>query len=118
MALAILVFAAMLVGYGVIPHEWLTFADSIMRWDDDHFVWHHGDLGGLLFFDFTKRALRDVVVIIIYGFVLTLERGDHGPVAAAAEGRRAAAGDRGCGDHRPPRRHLPLRPPALPEGLR
>ena len=71
MALSLLVFAAMLVGYGVIPHEWLTFADSIMRWDDDHFVWHHGDLGGLLFFDFTKRALRDVVVILIYGFILT-----------------------------------------------
>jgi hypothetical protein len=71
MAFAILVFACMIVGYGVIPHEWLTFADSIMRWDDDHFVWHHGDLGGILFFDFTKRALRDVVVIIIYGFILT-----------------------------------------------
>ena len=71
MALAIFVFAAMLLGYGVIPHEWLTFADSIMRWDDDHFVWRHGDLGGLLFFDFTKRSLRDVVVIGIYGFVLT-----------------------------------------------
>jgi len=71
MALAVLVFAAMIVGYGVIPHEWLTFADAIMRWDDDHFVWHHGDLGGLLFFDFTKRALRDVVVVLIYGFILT-----------------------------------------------
>jgi hypothetical protein len=71
MAFSILVFAAMLVGYGVIPHEWLTFADSIMRWDDDHFVWHHGDLGGLLFIDFTKRSLRDVVVVIIYGFILT-----------------------------------------------
>jgi len=71
MAFAILVFACMIVGYGVIPHEWLTFADSIMRWDDDHFVWHHGDLGGLLFIDFTKRALRDVVVILIYVVVLT-----------------------------------------------
>jgi hypothetical protein len=71
MALAILAFAAMMVGYAVIPHEWITFADSIKRWDDDHFVWHHGDLGGLLFFDFTKRALRDVVVVLIYGFVLT-----------------------------------------------
>jgi hypothetical protein len=71
MAFAILVFSCMLVGYGVIPHEWLTFADSIMKWDDDHFVWRHGDLGGLLFFDFTKRSLRDVVVVGIYGFILT-----------------------------------------------
>ena len=70
MALAVLVFAAMIVGYGVIPHEWLTFADSILKWDDDHFVWRHGDLGGILFFDFTKRALRDVVVVMIYVFIL------------------------------------------------
>jgi hypothetical protein len=72
MAFAILVFACMLIGYGVIPHEWLTFADSILQWDDDHFVWHHGDAGGLLFFDFTKRSLRDVVVVLIYGFFLTV----------------------------------------------
>jgi hypothetical protein len=71
MAFAIFVFACMILGYGVIPHEWLTFADSIMLWDDDHFVWHHGDLGGLLFFDFTKRALRDVVVVMIYVVILT-----------------------------------------------
>jgi hypothetical protein len=71
MALAIFTFACMILGYGSIPHEWITFADSILLWDDDHFVWHHGDLGGILFFDFTKRALRDVIVVLIYGFILT-----------------------------------------------
>jgi hypothetical protein len=70
MALAIVAFAMMIIGYAVVPHEWITFADSILQWDDDHFVWHHGDAGGILFFDFTKRSLRDIVVVAIYGFML------------------------------------------------
>jgi hypothetical protein len=104
MALAILVFAAMLVGYGVIPHEWLTFADSILQWDDDHFVWRHGDLGGLLFFDFTKRSLRDVVVVGIYGFVLTSN------VAIMSQWQRRPKGE-------PPAETVAVEPTARPAGI-
>jgi hypothetical protein len=104
MALAIVTFAMMLLGYGVIPHEWLTFADSIMRWDDDHFVWHHGDFGGLLFFDFTKRSLRDVVVTVIYVFVLTSN------IAIMSQWQRRAKA-------KPPEETVAVEPTARPAGI-
>jgi hypothetical protein len=67
MAMAVLVFAGMMLGYGVLPHEWLTYADSILEWSDDKFVFRHTTNVPT---DFTYRALRDIIATVIYVVVL------------------------------------------------
>jgi hypothetical protein len=68
------VFAILWLVYAVVPHEWLTFANSYLEWGDNtKFVWQSGDqivFGLTAPFDFNMPALRDIVVTGIYIFVL------------------------------------------------
>ena len=65
-------------GYGVVPHQWLTWADSELNWRRDRFLmgpqlpWT-GDRGIVewgLPFTMTYQVIRDLVAVGIYGVVL------------------------------------------------
>jgi hypothetical protein len=78
MAAAIFVFLIMNLWYGVVPHQWITLADSEWGWRSDRIVYGIGDifkpeaLGGFLPVTITYQVLRDLVVLAIYGAALTL----------------------------------------------
>ncbi|GMU79178.1 MAG: hypothetical protein AMXMBFR46_19710 [Acidimicrobiia bacterium] len=69
-------FALMALAYGVIPHEWLSYANGYLQWGEtSKFVWQDGQwvstsVGGLEItippFAFDYPALRDIVVSGIY----------------------------------------------------
>jgi hypothetical protein len=70
-------FALMTLAYGVIPHEWLEFANSYLKWGEtSKFIWQSNQ--DMLFFpwhwpfNLDYPALRDIVVSGIYGAMLGL----------------------------------------------
>jgi hypothetical protein len=68
---AVYVFALFLLGYAVIPHEWITFADGYLQWGRDKFVFKTGTpipgLGSATWpFSVDAQAVRDIVVVGIY----------------------------------------------------
>jgi hypothetical protein len=74
---AVGVFALMTLAYGVIPHEWLTFANGYLQWGDtSKYIWQSSQ--DMFFFpwhwpfNFDYPALRDIVVTVIYGAMLGL----------------------------------------------
>lgn len=72
---AVVVWALMIVAYGTVPHEWLTFANKYLRWDESHFlVQNNQEIGPIHWLHFTinKRALTDVVATLIYVVMLGL----------------------------------------------
>jgi hypothetical protein len=77
MAGAVGVFGLMALGYGVIPHEWITFSDKYLQWDTTKFLFRsHQDVLGLGVvnwpFNFDMHNIRDIIVTLIYGIVLVL----------------------------------------------
>ena len=54
------VFALFLLIYGVVPHEWLTWADSKLNLREDRILIDTWAI------DFSGRALRDIVATMIY----------------------------------------------------
>ena len=55
------VFALFLLIYGVVPHEWLTWADSSLGLREDKILFNA--FGAI---EFSGRALRDIVATLIY----------------------------------------------------
>jgi hypothetical protein len=68
---AVLVWVMLILGYGTIPHEWLQFAASYLNFGTDTFFLRKSQLGGAVPFDITRQVVAHVVVVMIYGFVLT-----------------------------------------------
>ena len=72
MAGAVGVFALFALAYGVVPHEWLTFANAKLGWGDStKFVFtSHEHILGLISvnypFKFPFSAVRDIVAVLIY----------------------------------------------------
>jgi len=65
----------MLLAYGTIPHEWLNFSNSYMKWNAAKFIVHSGQKIGpihWLNFDINKQALSDTGAVVIYAVMLTL----------------------------------------------
>ena len=71
------VFAIMLLAYGVVPHQWLTFADNDLLWRADKLmvgisssgvVWGDGakDLGGSGRIIVNYQAVRDIIAAVLY----------------------------------------------------
>jgi hypothetical protein len=64
--------------YGVVPHLWLTWADNELGWRADRIVYGPSDAlrpqtdGGWLPFTLTYQAVRDIIVVVIYGIYLVL----------------------------------------------
>jgi hypothetical protein len=74
---AVAVFALFALGYAIIPSEWLTFANAKLGWGDStKFVFtSHEHILGLINvnypFNLDFPAMRDIVVSVIYGVMLT-----------------------------------------------
>lgn len=67
MLAAAFVFAVMFFAFGVVPHQWLTYADSELGWRADRLVYGPGDiLDRALPFTITYRSIRDLIVAGIY----------------------------------------------------
>jgi hypothetical protein len=71
------VFAIMLLAYGIVPHQWLNYADNELLWRPDKLlvgissggvVWGTGakDLGGTGRILINYQAIRDIVATVIY----------------------------------------------------
>ncbi len=62
------------LAYGVVPHQWLTHADSELLWRPDQILTGPkvGDKGILSYlpFQMTYQTVRDIVVVLIYVFFL------------------------------------------------
>ena len=90
------VFALFLLIYGVVPHEWLTWADSGLGLREDKILFNA--FGAI---EFSGRALRDIVATMIYIFGLGAntwmwiawqKRGSAKPKPAAAAATPEPAG--------------------------
>ncbi|MSO78333.1 MAG: hypothetical protein EXQ79_01860 [Acidimicrobiia bacterium] len=74
---AVGVFALFALGYAIVPHEYLTFANAQLEWgDNSKFIFTSNDnILGLINihypFNFDFPALRDILVTVIYGVLLT-----------------------------------------------
>ncbi len=71
------VFAIMLLAYGVVPHQWLTYADNDLLWRADKLmvgissagvVWGNeaDDLGGTGRIIVNYQAVRDIIAALLY----------------------------------------------------
>ena len=78
MLFASYVFLVLFWAYGVVPHQWLTWADSELNWRPDRFIvgpsmpWT-GDQGIVewaLPFTMTYLVIRDLIAVGIYGVAL------------------------------------------------
>jgi hypothetical protein len=64
---ALFVWFMFALGYGVIPHEWLTFGNSYLNFDSASFFMHKNRI---LPFDITRDKLIDSGAAVIYVIVL------------------------------------------------
>ncbi len=78
MAAAMFAFLMFFWWYGVIPHQWIDWADRELLWSKDKFLVQHGQaLFGQRWLDWwpldiNYQVVRDLVVVLIYGVGLTL----------------------------------------------
>jgi hypothetical protein len=78
MVAATYVFGLLFLAYGVVPHQWLAWADSELKWRSDKLLFGPGNIlkpkanGGHLPFTLNRKHLRDVVAAGIYGVFLGL----------------------------------------------
>ena len=78
MLFATYVFFVLWWVYGVVPHQWLTWADSELNWRPDRFLigpelpWtgNKGIVEWGLPFTMTYQVIRDLVAVVIYGIAL------------------------------------------------
>ncbi|MAR48187.1 MAG: hypothetical protein CL425_03200, partial [Acidimicrobiaceae bacterium] len=78
MLFATYVFFILFWVYGVVPHQWLTWADSELNWRPDRFIvgpelpWtgEQGIVEWALPFTMTYLVIRDVIAVVIYGIAL------------------------------------------------
>ena len=64
---ALFVWFMFALGYGVIPHEWLTFGNSYLNFDSASYVMHKNSI---IPFDITRDKVVDTGAVLIYAFVL------------------------------------------------
>ena len=70
---AVFVWFMFALGYGVIPHEWLTFGNSYLNFIASSYVIHHGQWAhNLPPFDITRDKVIDTGAVVIYVIVLGL----------------------------------------------
>ena len=68
-------FFLMFWWYGVIPHQWLTWADNELNWRPDALLAGPGSgtLDNVVPFTLNKQHIRDLVAVAIYGVGLGLQ---------------------------------------------
>jgi hypothetical protein len=74
---AVAVFVLLIVGYAIVPSEFLNYANAYLQWGDTtKFIWKSSEQ--MLFlpfhwpFNLDYPALRDIAVTLIYGVVVGL----------------------------------------------
>lgn len=75
MAAAVFAFVVFNLWYGVVPHQWITLADSEWNWRSDRLVYGPWDVlrpNRFLPMTIHYQVLRDIVVTLIYGVGLGL----------------------------------------------
>ncbi len=73
-AASVFVFFVLFMAYGVVPHQWLTWADNELGWRGDRFLVGPGAIfADALPFELTYLVLRDIVVSGIYGAFLAAQ---------------------------------------------
>jgi hypothetical protein len=69
-------FALMFWAYGVVPHQWLTYAGNELRWRPDAILLEEGkwEILGIPIppFVINKENLSHIITTLIYGLFLTL----------------------------------------------
>jgi hypothetical protein len=65
MAGSVAVFGLMILAFGTVPHEWLTFANSYLNWGKDQFLIQDSPI---VPFDVTKAVVAEIIEVMIYGF--------------------------------------------------
>ena len=70
MAASTFVFFVMFLAYGVVPHQWLAWADNELNWRADKILYGPGDLVAKLPFTVTYQVLRDLIAAGLYIVVL------------------------------------------------
>jgi hypothetical protein len=71
-AAATFCFALMFWAYGVVPHHWLQWANNELGWTPSKKLFGPGDIvKDKLPFIVDYEKLRDIIVVLIYGFFLT-----------------------------------------------
>ena len=71
MVAAVFVFFVMFWAYGVVPHQWLTWADNELNWRPDSIVNGPGNVfADYLPFTITYQTIRDLIAVGIYGIFL------------------------------------------------
>ena len=79
MAATAFAFAMFNLWYGVIPHQWITLADTEWGWRPDRILYGPFDIlkpdtaGGVNPVIISYQSVRDLVVVLIYGVGLTLQ---------------------------------------------
>jgi hypothetical protein len=64
------VWGMMALGYGTIPHEWLTFGNSYLNFNTATYLMQKNRF---IHFDITRSVVIDVGTTVIYGLVVTLQ---------------------------------------------
>ena len=71
MVAAVFVFWLLFLIYGIVPHQWLTYADNELGWRKDKILFGPGDLlDTALPFTMTYEVIRDIIAVAIYGLGL------------------------------------------------
>jgi hypothetical protein len=69
-------FFVMFWAYGVVPNQWLQWANNELQWTPTKIFLHEGQwevVGAPLpMFEINYEKLRDLIVVGIYGFFLTM----------------------------------------------
>jgi hypothetical protein len=61
------VWALLILAYGVVPHEWLTFASSYLNWGKDTYVLTEGQFASSVPpFEIPRAVVADTVVTLMY----------------------------------------------------
>jgi hypothetical protein len=70
-------FFTMFLAYGVMPHQFLAFADNELRWRSDVITVGRNPTAHLHLswfpFDVSAQTFRDLIVVVIYGLMLGLQ---------------------------------------------
>lgn len=66
MAAAAYIFGTLFWIFGVVPHQWILWADSDLGWSVSKFLVGPGEILGELPFVIPYSALRDIVVVLIH----------------------------------------------------
>jgi hypothetical protein len=71
-------FFTMFLAYGVMPHQFLAFADNELRWRSDRIAIGRSPAAEVFHwswfpFDISAQTFRDLLVVVIYGAMLGLQ---------------------------------------------